>query len=53
MEYRIQEAVSTEELEKQVNALIVKGWMPQGGVACLAEGPYGEPSYLQAMVKSG
>jgi len=51
MKYKILEAASTAEIQKEANELIKNGWVPQGGIACLAEGPYGEPSYLQAMVK--
>ncbi len=51
MEYRLVEAVSAEELMQRVNDLLKAGWQPLGGVACLAEGPYGDPSYIQAMIR--
>jgi hypothetical protein len=48
MEYWILVSYSPSELIEEVNALIAKGWRPQGGVA--ARGDNGV-QYLQAMVR--
>jgi hypothetical protein len=52
MEYKILENSSAAKLENEVNMLIGKGWKPAGGVACSAEGPYGEPCLFQSMIRS-
>ena len=51
MQYKLVEAVSADELMQRINELLNDGWQPLGGVACLAEGPYGDPCYMQAMIR--
>ena len=38
MKYRIEQAGNAYDLEKVVNALILQGWQPHGGVAAFLEG---------------
>lgn len=36
MKYRIEQASNSYDLEKAVNALILQGWQPHGGVAAVS-----------------
>lgn len=51
MQYKILTASNAEQLALAVNASIKDGWVPVGGVACMREPHYGDPSYYQAMIK--
>lgn len=46
MEYTITSSESLSDLKKQVNTLIQRGWIPQGGLATVIPG-----FYAQAMIK--
>ncbi len=50
MEYTIVTTSSFEDLMKQVNKQIKKGWIPQGGVSVVEKG--GICLYSQAMIKN-
>lgn len=53
MEYKIVHEGNIESLVKEVNKLIKKGWVPQGGVSILhvSSGLSPRNEYSQAMIK--
>lgn len=50
MEYKIASGTSIQSLTTLVNALLLLGWVPQGGVSIAMDQGYSE--YVQALVKS-
>ncbi len=48
MEYKIAIGDSWYTLEKEVNALLLKGWVPQGGVCQHTTGG----NWIQSMIKN-
>ena len=48
--YKIVERTSVEELEKAVNYLIEKNYIPIGGIATLTSGSLAPDRFYQAMI---
>jgi hypothetical protein len=49
MKYQIASATSLEELVKEINSALAKGWKPIGGVAVVVDAD-GTTRFLQAVV---
>lgn len=53
LEYRLIEDKHAEGLQRQVNALIGKGWSPLGGASVAAVGDWDHPyTFAQAMIST-
>ena len=51
-EYKVVEATSRSELEREVNSLIRQGWQPQGGIAYSSpKSEWYQINFLQALVR--